>query len=630
MSTSMARGKSSMHPKLARAQILVQSGMQEEALALLEKLCRKDKRNGEAFFLLGTLLGQSRNYDKASYCLQRAVKLMPNHALCHFNLGNILVEQGKFSAAIKLYSKALLLEPNKPEILRALAKAEINSGKPDRAIPVYRKYLQYRPDDPDILGNLAACYFHSGQLENAVKIYKLALDIRNDVNFLDGLSASLCQQGRPDESIAMQREALQLQPDNAKSHSNLLLKLNYLPDITAELLYSEHCEWPRKQKTKNVGLSRDVQAVDLDRGLRIAYVSSDFRKHSVSYFFAPLLQHHNSDNVETWCYATSPQSDDVTVRLKEMADHWCDISSFNDAKAIEQILSDKIDILIDLSGHTAGNRLTIFAAKPAPVQVTYLGYPATTGLPEIDYRLTDEIADPPDQDQYYSEKLIRLSSCFLCFEPYSTSPEVAPLPVLKNGFVTFGSFNNLAKINDSVISVWASLLNNVPNSRLLIKNPSLTDSATAQRYLSLFVKHGISEERIELRGLAPSTEEHLDTYKLVDIALDTFPYNGTTTTCEALHMGVPVVTLKGSKHASRVSASLLAALDLGELVAASQDDYVSIAETLADSQNRLSEYRKTLRSRMAASSLSDGAAFVRNMEQVYRDIWQEYCKAAIT
>lgn len=624
----MAKTKSATHPKLARAQMLVQTGKHAEALDLLEKFCRKDKRNAEAWFMRGTLLAKSGRFDEAVHCLQRAIRLRPNHALCYFNLGNVLTSQGKFAVAAEMFSKALSLGPRQPEILRALARAEINSGRPKQAIPAYREFLQFSPGNPDVLGNLAACYFHTGELDEAVKTYKLALDVRRDVRYIDGLGAALCQQGRLKEAIDVQREAIQLQPDNANCYSNLLLNLNYLPDLPAETLYREHCEWSRKRQIKKVDLSQRTVSADPDRRLRVAYVSSDFRKHSVSYFFAPLLQHHNAELVETWCYATSPQSDETTIRLKGMADHWRDISGLDDAKAIDQIRSDNIDILVDLAGHTAGNRLTIFSAKPAPLQLTWLGYPTTTGLPEIDYRLTDMIADPPGQGRFYSEKLFRLPGCFLCYEPFDGSPAVAPSPIYENGFATFGSFNNLAKINDRVISTWAMLLNSVPGSRLLIKNPSLTDSATTERYLSLFVQHGVSEDRIDLLGLAPSTEEHLDTYKRIDIALDTFPYNGTTTTCEALHMGVPVVALAGNAHAARVSSSLLSVLDLEELIASTLEDYISIAVELAGDKVRLSEYRETLGSRMAGSSLNNGRAFADNMEQAYRTMWREYCSIA--
>lgn len=621
----MAKTRSSTHPKLAKAQMLVKSGKYAEALVLLDKVCKKDKRNADAWFMQGTILGNTGRFEEAVQCLQRAVRLRPNHALSYFNLGNALSSQEKFADAAAMFSKALSLGMKNPEILRALGRAEVNSGRPKQAIAVYKEYLQFEPGNPDVLGNLAACHFHAGELNDAAKVYKLALNVRHDARYLNGLGASLCQQGLFEEAIDAQREAIQLQPDNASWHSNLLLSLNYLPDLSAESLLEEHRAWSRSQRIKKVDITPETCTADPDQQLRVGYVSPDFRTHSVAYFFAPLLQHHNVELVDTWCYATSPRTDETTQRLRGMAGHWRDISGLDDAKAIEQIRSDKIDILIDLAGHTAGNRLTIFAAKPAPVQLTWLGYPTTTGLSEIDYRLTDEIADPQGQEKFYSEKLIHLPGCFLCYEPFSGSPDVAPPPILENGFATFGSFNNLAKINEDVISTWASLLHSVPDSRLLIKNPSLTDRATAERYLSLFEQHGISGKRIELLGLAPTTEDHLDTYKRIDIALDTFPYNGTTTSCEALHMGVPVVALAGGSHAGRVSTSLLSALGLEELIASTHEEYISIAEKLVSDKARLSELRETLRERMANSPLNNGKAFAHKMEQAYRAIWQEYC-----
>ena len=623
----MAIIKSATHPKLARVQLLAQSGKLSDALDLIDKVCRKDKRNADAWFMKGALLGNAGRYDEAILCLQRTARLKPNHALSYFNLGKAMSALGKFTDASRMFSKALSLEPDNTEILRNLGRAEVNSGQLDQAIVTYRHYLQLKPGNPDVLGNLAACYFHIGELNDAVMTYKLALDARRDARYLDGLGASLSQQGRFEEAIEAQREAIQLQPNNALCHSNLLLSLNYLPNITAESLFQEHSAWSRCRRAIKVDLASDARTADPDRQLRVGYVSPDFRKHSVSYFFMPLLQHHNAVAVDTWCYAASPIVDETTKHLQRIAGHWRDISGLDDSKAIELIRSDKIDILVDLAGHTAGNRLTIFTAKPAPLQLTWLGYPTTTGLREIDYRLTDAIADPLGQENYYSEKLIRLTGCFLCYEPFNQSPTVSPPPILENGFATFGSFNNLAKINSNVISAWASLLHSVPGSRILIKNPSLTDHTTAQRYMSLFEQYGISEERIDLLGLAPTTAGHLDTYKRIDIALDTFPYNGTTTSCEALYMGVPVVTLTGSSHAGRVSSSLLTELGLNDLVTSSLENYIDVAGKLANNRTRLSELRETLRPRMDGSSITDGNAFARKMEQVYRSIWHEYCSA---
>jgi len=602
---------------------LIQSGKYADALILLDKVSKKDQKNADVWFMQGAILGNVGRFEEAVQCLQKAIMFRPGHALSYFNLGNVLSSQGKFIDAAAMFSKSLSLGMKNPELLRALGRAEVNSGRPKQAISVYQEYLKLVPDNLDVLGNLAACYFHAGDLNEAVEAYKRVLGISRDARYLNGLGAALCQQGLFEEAIAVQREAVQMQPDNIIAYSNLLLSLNYLPDISARTLFEEHQAWAQSCRINKVDLiARSKQP---DRRLRIGYVSPDFRMHSVAYFFAPLLQHHNAEHVETWCYAASPRVDEITRRLQAMADHWCDISGLDNASAIEQIQSDKIDILVDLAGHTAGNRITIFAARPAPIQLTWLGYPATTGLSEIDYRVTDVIADPQGQDEFYSEKLYRLPGCFLCYEPYNNSPDVALPPIIEKGFVTFGSFNNLAKINLDVVAVWARLLHAVPGSHLLIKNPSLTDHATAERYLNLFKQHGVTEDRVELLGLAPTTEEHLKTYNRIDIALDTFPYNGTTTSCEALYMGVPVVTLTGHTHAGRVSTSLLSSLGLRDLAATTADEYIDIAASLAADQVRLSELRLTLRRRMSESPLSDGKTFAHKIEQAYRAIWQSYC-----
>jgi predicted O-linked N-acetylglucosamine transferase (SPINDLY family) len=311
--------------------------------------------------------------------------------------------------------------------------------------------------------------------------------------------------------------------------------------------------------------------------------------------------------------------------MQESADHWRDISMFDDQRAVEKIRSDAIDILVDLAGHTAGNRLMVFAARSAPVQITWLGYPATTGLVTMDYRVTDSLADPPGYEAFYTEQLVWVPGCFLCYQPSPQSPPVAPPPAIENGFVTFGSFNNLAKINLEVVTLWSKLLHIVPGSRLLVKNPSLTDPAIARQLMSLLAQHHVSEDRVELLGLAQTTEKHLDAYRHVDVALDTFPYNGTTTTCEALYMGVPVVTLVGYSHAGRVGVSLLTALGLDELVADTPEKYIKVAQKLAENHEKLTDLRNSLRTRMESSQLCDGKAFADKMEHVYRELWQGWC-----
>ena len=593
---------------------------------MLARICEKEHRNGEAWFLRGTILGKMGNFQYAADCLRRAIKLRPRDALGYFNLGNTLAAGGQLDDAAAAYQTAQILTPCQPDIARALARLEVKRGRFGSAIQQYCRYLEAHPNDPDVLGNLGACYFHLGELEAAVKSYEGSLRQRLEPGYMDGLGAALCRQGRISEALDVYRQAIKLQPGNARLYSNLLLTLNYLPESDSEYLLKQHQLWERCNGIVAPQNSSFCNTPDPKRRLRIGYVSPDFRTHSVAYFVEVLLANHDKTQVETYAYFCSSRSDETTERLRVVTHHWRDMASLDDEAAFEQIRADSIDILVDLAGHTAGNRLPLFRKKPAPLQITYLGYPATTGLDAMDYRLTDAFADPRNYDDHYSEELIRLPGCFICYSPPIGSPPAAVVPpATKAGYVTFGSFNNQAKINSDVIGVWSRLLHTVPDSRLLLKNPSLTDAETASYCRVGFSKHGIGPERLELIGLAPTMEDHMNTYGRVDIALDTFPYNGTTTTCEALWMGVPVISLAGRSHAGRVGVSILSTIGMEDLLADSSEGYVLRAHDLANDVQRLTKLRGLLRTRMHNSQLCDAQRFVRELESVYRDIWRRWC-----
>jgi protein O-GlcNAc transferase len=312
--------------------------------------------------------------------------------------------------------------------------------------------------------------------------------------------------------------------------------------------------------------------------------------------------------------------------LEGLAHHWRNIANLTDHQVEAMVRADGIDILVDLAGHTCGGRLRLFALKPAPVQVNWLGYPDTTGLDMMDYRFTDELADPAGSDQFYAESLVRLPGCFTCYKPLADAPEVASLPALKNGYVTFGSFNNLPKMNAKVVALWAEVLEAVPNSRLFIKSPPLTDLATRERYYELFGQVGINRERLELIGHTATQSDHMDLYKCLDIGLDTFPYNGTTTTCEALWMGVPLVTLEGTRHAGRVGVSLLNAVGMPDFIAKNTSDYVALAANLSSDLPKLAKLRAELRGCLTVSQLCNGKSFASKVEDAYRQMWRTWCK----
>jgi protein O-GlcNAc transferase len=613
----------SMH--LNKIKTLIRSGRLIEAADRLASVCEKERDNDEAWFLRGTVLGNLGTFPQAADCLRLAVKLNPRHALSHFNLGNTLAACGQLAEAAAAYQAAQALAPGQTDVARALARVEVKRGRPDRAAEQYRRYLKTHPGDPEALGNLGACCFHLGELEAAATHYREALKRRADPGWLDGLGATLCRQGRISEALEVHREAIRLSPGHAALRSNLLLTLNYLPNITPEEALQEHRRWEQYGNTPSRGLNRFRNTVDPKRRLRIGYVSPDFRVHSVAYFLESLIANHEATEVEIYAYSCSGQRDETTDRLHAWTHHWRDISGLDDSAAFATIQTDTIDILVDLAGHTGGNRLPLFRKRPAPVQVTYLGYPATTGLEAMDYRLTDALADPPGYEPHYREKLIRLPGCFLCYRPPVHSPPIAPGPVAKNGYITFGSFNNQAKINEDVIAVWSNLLHAVPTARLLIKNPSLSDLATRELCRARFAEHGMGGERLELIGLAATTEAHLATYHAVDIALDTFPYNGTTTTCEAIWMGVPVISLAGRAHAGRVGVTVLTALGLEAYVADTRDEYVRKAQELASGGQKLAGLRDSLRATMRNSDLCDDRTFAQRVEEAYRTMWRRWC-----
>lgn len=397
--------------------------------------------------------------------------------------------------------------------------------------------------------------------------------------------------------------------------------LNYLPGTDADAVFEEHLEWGRVAEARVPRLELDTPAEDTRRCLRVGYLSPDFREHSVASFIEPVLRQHDRSRFEVCCYSSLPMPDETTRRIREAVDVWRDIDKLSDGEAARLIREDRIDILVDLSGHTAGGRLGIFAARPAPIQMTWMGYPNATGLRTIDYRITDGVADPAGEEAHYSEELLRLDGCFLCYQPVTDAPEVAPLPALTNGHVTFGSFNNFSKINPGVLQLWAEVLKQVPGSRLLLKCPALTDATVRGRVSAALQALGIGTERVDLLGHTRTRQEHLALYARVDIAVDTFPYNGTTTTCEALWMGVPVLSLVGKRHAGRVGASLLSAAGLSDWLADTPESFVAIAQTMVADVTRLARLRGSLRGQLAESSLCDAAGFVRRLEAVMQQAW---------
>lgn len=613
--------------------VACQSGEVSKGSLLIRKAIKNDPNNFLAHNSYGMTLKELGKFAEAEASYRKAIDLKPDFAKAYNNLGITLELQGKSGEAIDCYRRATALQPDFAEAYNNLGIVLRQLGNFEEAAANCHQAIALKPYFAGAYNNLGVAMGCQGSLGEAVSSYRRAIALKPDfAEAYNNLGIALEEQGKLTEAVESYRKAISCKKDFTKAHSNLLFTLNYLPEISQAEIYSESIQFGQQYCTDLIGeINKIKRNTEIQRRLKIGYVSADFCRHPVANFFEPLLKAHNRENVAIYLYSNVRNPDHITQRLKSEADHWSSICGKSDKDVAEEINSDGIDILVDLAGHTGDNRLMIFAYKPAPVQVTWLGYPNTTGLRAIDYRFTDVVADPlGEADDLYSEELIRLDGGFLCYQADDFAPEVSGLPCLERGYITFGSFNNLKKVNATVLKIWARILRLMPGARLLLKNKSLKDKETRDRYLKLFSEEGIATDRVELYAALPEKKAHLEFYDRVDIALDTFPYNGTTTTCEALWMGVPVVTLAGDRHSGRVGASILHHAGLGNaMIADTQKDYVELAVKLADNPAKLADIRKSLRNKLLKGGLCDASTFAVQVEKCFMTMWRRYARSIV-
>ena len=620
MKTTSASGAPDRKKKAIR---FIERNRHRDALPLLEKACRDSPGDGEAWLMLGAVHGFLGNMPAAIRCTERAADILPTSIQCLDNLALAYQNSGAIEKACDTWKRRLALTPLHRDTVNRLAQGLVVSGQAGQAIESYRLFLAANPHDYQFYTNLGAVYEYVGNLDQAKHCYSRVLELRPGLSIaLQGVANVLCAQGRIQEAGAFYRKALEANPGDAIARSNYLLTLNYKPDSDADEVYREHLRLMPPSSEGDGGRTFPNELTP-SRPLRIGFVSPDMRTHSVAYFFEPLLESLDRKDCTCFCYADVANADEITTRLRALSDGWCDITKLDMVAIRNRIREDSIDILVDLAGHTSARNMVIFAARSAPIQLTWLGYPNTTGLQCMDYRITDEHADPVDEGTPGTEELLRLKAGFLCYKAPLNAPEVNPLPATNKGYITFGSFNNLAKVNDRVLALWACLLAQVPHSRLYLKNPSFTDGATCQAFAEKLGDLGVAPDRVTLVGRTPTTQEHLGCYGEIDIALDTFPYNGTTTTCEALWMGVPVVAMVGHVHAARVGASLLAAANHPEWLARDEDAYLRIAAGLASDLTALASLRGGLRRELAGSVLCDAKGFAAGFMRAMRAAWEK-------
>ena len=659
-----ATGQEGAGRDLDEAVRLHRAGDPIRAVELYQRILAAEPDHAEAMNYLGVTAGDLGEFDSAIRLMVRSIELRPDAPEFHNNLGNVLKKAGRLDAAENAYRRAVEADAGFAAAWNNLGMVLAGQFRDDEAIRAFRNAIRAQPDFAEAHNNLGNMYYIEKEFAAAEKSYRRAIRARPDyaaaynnlgVNLnhmdrlteaeaanrkaielkpdypeaLNNLGGALHNQGRLAEACDAYRKGAELDPDGGGAYSNLIFSMGLDYNVTAADILAACRAWnqrygvPRAGRAKPHGNDRDP-----DRRLRIGYVSADFHDHAVAHFLEPLFSAHDRNAVEVIAYADVDCPDAFTARFEELADRWVSIAGMKDAALVERIRADGIDILIDLSGHTGGNRLTVFAEKPAPVQATWLGYGGSTGLDAMDYRITDAVIDAEGTaEAQHSETLVRLPDCFLCYRPPSDIPEVSPLPAAETGHVTFASFNNLSKVTPQAVALWARVLNAVPGARMIVKGRPFTEPDIRRRYLEIFAQQGVDESRVELLAYFASRRDYLEIYRRVDIVLDTFPYNGGTTTCEALWMGVPVITLAGDRTVARIGASILACIGARDWVADCADAYVEIAGRIAADRPRLKEIRAGLRTRMQDSPLCDGPAFARDMETAYRDMWRRWCAA---
>lgn len=597
---------------------------QAEALCL--QILGLTPENHATYFMLGMVRLQQGDPTTAITYLKKAIALECRIARYHYNLGVVIMQTGKAEDAYQSYEQATALQPD--YLLAWFNKAVIrhNQGRYEEASLLYNTVLRLSPNHTGALNNLGGIHYMHGQYDEALRYYQAVAALTpQNAGALSNLAAVLKDLNQLDKAISLLKQAASLPTCPADIHSNLLFNLHYDKSQNSASLYAAHLEWAKRHETPLLATQQPhTNSREPERRLHIGYVSGDFRSHPVGFFLFGALACHNASQYKIHCYSTTEAPDSATLQLQQFADIWHDIRGMDDANVAKLIHHDQIDILVDLSGHTAGNCLTVFARKPAPIQVSWLGYFNSTGMTSIDYFISDPVHTSTQAEQWFTEKVIRLKEGYMSYTPASHAPSVSPAPYLKKGYVTFGCFNNASKINAEVIALWAAILTRTPHARLVLKAKALGDSRMQESLRQAFAAQGINGDRIDLRGWSYHSDM-LQEYQDIDIALDPFPFSGGLTSCDTLWMGVPIITLAGEWIVSRQTASYLTQLGLHELITGDKASYIDLATSLAHNKEKLLTLRQGLRERMAASPLCNAPRFAAHIEAAYRDMWRKWC-----
>ena len=567
---------------------------------------------------------RARNYAGAAQLVDQALLIEPKNPRALSYGAFIAANVGQKDAALKLIGQALKLAPDALMVIHDAALVFWTCGQRHRACRLWERLNEMQPRSAETLWNLAMYHAGEDDAEAAEIYFRKVMELApHKPGLHTNLGNALRLSGRIEEAIAFFREGARLFPQKTREASNYLYAMHFDPAYGSEQIHAEHAAWGRALESAIPAASGHANDRSPDRRLRIGYVSPYFRGHVVGYSLLPSFRRHDRSQFAIYCYSDTQNPDDLTAQFRAGADVWRETANMSDAELAAQVSQDRIDILVDLVMHMDGVRLGTFAQKSAPVQVTWLAYPGSTGLTRMDYRFTDPVLDPPGEtDHFYTEQSIRLETIW-CFEPPANGPAIKPSPMEKNGYVTFGCLNNFAKINDSVLEVWREILAAIPNSRLVLVPPN---GKITER-----VREKLGVEPTRLIGLPRESRlNYLKYYQRIDLALDPFPYTGGITTLDSLWMGVPVVTLSGSTAVSRGSLTILSNVGLSELAVKSKADYAALAVALARDRARLHELRTGLRERLERSVLMDANRFTKQIESAYHTLWKKWCNTAST
>ncbi len=643
--------------------LYLQQKLFAEAQACFVKALKLNPKFATAYLNLGVACKEQKNLKEAVDALRKAVKFAPQYTKAWYTLGSIYTAQKQLEAAQTAIQKALKLEPNNAEALTAMGNWYREKRQLDTAIRYYQKALSIRPDFAEAFKHLGAAQMQAKEYMEALQAYQKALELSPEADLAcavgvllseklyqktaaldyfelalqlddacadayNGIAAIYVLRGEIERALAYFQQAKTLAPDNHVAWLNEAFIRNYTA-LEPLSLFVESQKLHEQYPSATFPAQLAAQHRARKQRLRIGYLSNDLRDHSVAYFMQSIFAQHDKHQFEIFVYHRYATLDAMSEHLRGLVEHWHGCGDWTHEQCVKQMRQDQLDILLDLNGLTHADLVTLLTQKPAPLQMAYLGYSGTTGLACMDYRLVDAHTEPPEYaQQYSSERLLYLPHSYFCYQPPPAMQQLAitPPPVLRNGFITFGSFNNAAKISDDTIAAWATLLHQVADARLLLKTKMFGDEVTQALFKQRFAHYGISEERLIFQGIIIEKTEHLSFYSHIDIALDTYPYNGATTTCEALWMGVPVVSCCGKTHPSRMGLSILSTVGLADWVSDTPDGLVQTAVALAQDLPRLQMLRSSIREQMQRSPLMQAETFTRHLEQLYRQAWADYCQ----